>query len=196
MSPTDTDAGRAADHDRRPRVFGIGLNKTATTSLHEALTVLGYESLHWGGPPVRRAVEAALAEGRPLLSGIDARYDAFSDILALSQNYALLDVQYPGSSFVLTVRPVDDWIESRVQHVRRNRRRVEEGTYTGTFLEIDEAGWRREWHTHLDAARTYFAGRSDFLEIDITEGRGWPPFCALLGVDEPSLPFPWENRHR
>ena len=41
----------------RPRVFGIGLNKTGTTSLHKALTILGYESLHWGGPAIRRLVE-------------------------------------------------------------------------------------------------------------------------------------------
>lgn len=186
-----------ADVDRRPdrpRVFGIGLNKTATTSLHEALTVLGFESLHWGGPPVRRLVEAAVEEGRPLLSDLDPRYDAFSDILALSENYALLDRQYPGSRFVLTVRPIDDWIDSRVRHVEENRRRRAAGEYHGNFLEIDEPTWRADWEAHTSGVRAYFAGRDDFLEIDVTAEADWTPFCALLGIPRPSTPFPWVNR--
>ena len=40
----------------RPRIFGLGLNKTATTSLHRALELLGFRSLHWGGPTVRQTV--------------------------------------------------------------------------------------------------------------------------------------------
>ena len=30
------------------RIFGVGLHKTATTSLHKAFQVLGFDSLHWG----------------------------------------------------------------------------------------------------------------------------------------------------
>jgi len=123
----------------RPRVFGIGLNKTGTSSFHAAMTLLGFESLHWGGPPIRHTVEASLASGRPLLSDLDPRYDAFSDILALSTNFALLDAQYPGSRFVLTVRPVDSWIDSRRRHVETNIRRKAAGEYDGTFLVVDEA---------------------------------------------------------
>ena len=57
--------------DMRARVFCIGLNKTGTSSLHAAMEILGLMSLHWGGLPVRYTIEAALAEGRPLLSGLD-----------------------------------------------------------------------------------------------------------------------------
>ena len=101
----------------RPRLFGIGLNKTGTSSFHEAATILGLESLHWGGPPVRDKVQAALDAGAPLLTNIEPHYDAFSDILLLSRNFARLDEQYPGSRFVLTMRPLDAWIDSR----RRSR---------------------------------------------------------------------------
>ena len=31
------------------RIFGIGMHKTATTSLHTALTILGLDSAHWAG---------------------------------------------------------------------------------------------------------------------------------------------------
>ena len=35
---------------RPARVFGIGLNKTGTSSFHEAMTISRLHSLHWGGP--------------------------------------------------------------------------------------------------------------------------------------------------
>ena len=66
----------------------------------------------------------------------------------------------------------------------------------GRFLDVDEKKWRRQWNRHLRLAREYFEGRDDFIEIDITAGAGWGPFCELLGVDEPAEAFPWENRHR
>ncbi len=179
----------------RPRVFGIGLNKTGTTSLHEALSALGYESLHWGGPAVRKLVEVSLELGDPLLSRVDPHVDAFSDILALSQNYELLDAEYPGSRFILTVRPVDDWIESRRRHVESNIRRQAAGEYHGGFVTVDEPAWRQEWTSHVERVREYFAGRSDFLELDITDNASWEPLCDLLDRPSPRVAFPWINRN-
>jgi GT2 family glycosyltransferase/glycosyltransferase involved in cell wall biosynthesis len=178
----------------RPRVFGIGLNKTGTTSLHQALRVLGYDSLHWGGPALRRFIETSLAEGAPLLSRLDPHLDAFSDIQVLSEHYELLDTQYPGSRFVLTVRPLDDWIASRRRHVETNRRRKEAGTYHGRFLEVDEPAWREHWTRHVEGAREYFAGRDDFLELDLIASPDWRPLCDLLGRPRPTIDFPWANR--
>lgn len=176
------------------KVFCIGLNKTGTISLHEALGVLGYRSLHWGGPEVRMTIEAALAQGRPLVEDFDA-YDAFSDILVLSTNFALLDRQYPGSRFVLTVRDVEEWVDSRRRHVERNLERRAAGEYTGTFLEVDPEAWRREYTEHVDAVTSYFAGRpDDLLVMDLPAGDGYETLCPFLGVDEPDEPFPWRHR--
>lgn len=175
------------------RVFGIGLNKTGTISLHQALTRLGYRSLHWGGPEVRRVVERALAEGRPLVDDLPD-HDAFSDIWCLSENFALLDRQYPGSRFVLTTRPIDAWVASRVQHVERNRVRRAEGTYAGTFLDIDPDVWRAEFRAHHERVARYFSGRSDLLVMDITRGDGYEVLCPFLGLPELDEPFP--ERHR
>lgn len=182
--------------DHRPRVFGIGLNKTATTSLHQALTILGYRSLHWGGPEIREQIEAAAEEGLPLLSHLDQTIDAFSDIVVLSRNFRLLDQQYPGSRYVLTVRPIEDWLDSREKHVKRNIERKAAGEYTGQFLTIDRAAWRAEWDEHVVEVREYFQGRDDFVEIDVTDGDPWPELCGLLGQPIPDEPFPWTNRHR
>ena len=160
------------------------------------MTILGFDSLHWGGPAVREKVEAARDAGRPLLSNLDPRYDAFSDVLPLTKGYRLLDVQYPGSRFVLTVRPVDEWIDSRRRHVEMNQRKKAVGEYAGTFLVIDEEAWRAEWTEHTQSVRRYFAGRADYLEIDLAVGTTWGHLCGFLHMPEPAQPFPWVNRDR
>ncbi|MBX3286150.1 MAG: sulfotransferase [Acidimicrobiales bacterium] len=177
----------------RAKVFGIGLNKTGTISLHEALEVLGYRSLHWGGPAVRKLVEGNAEAGRPLLAGIDD-HDAYSDILALSERFDVLDEQYPGSRFVLTTRPVEHWVESRRKHVQRNRERAARGEYAGDFLEIEPDAWRAEFAAHHERVAAYFEGRHDLLVLQIAAGDGWERLCPFLGAPVPDQPFP--HRHR
>ena len=180
--------------ESRPRVFCIGLNKTGTSSFHAAMEILGLKSIHWGGPAVRRTVEAALADDRPLLSGLDPAIEAFSDVEPVTKNFDVLDEQYPGSRFVLTVRRVDEWIDSRRRHVERNIARRRAGEYRGTFLVVEEERWRAEWRDHVARVRMYFTDRADFLEIDLTADVGWEPLCRLLDRPQPSVPFPWANR--
>lgn len=179
----------------KAKVFCIGLNKTGTISLHEALEVLGYRSLHWGGPDIAIKIMMSAEAGQPLLTDVGG-YDAYSDILALSERFDLLDVQYPGSRFILTTRPVDDWIESRRAHVLRNRERAAQGTYTGFFLDIDPDGWRAEFEEHHARVAAYFDGRNDFVTMRITEGDGFDVLCPFLGEPMPVADFPHRHRHR
>jgi Sulfotransferase domain len=177
------------------KIFGIGLNKTGTVSLHEALGILGYRSLHWGGPETRRAVVRALEEGRPLLTYLDDNVIAFSDIEDITYNFDLADRQYPGSRFILTVRALDDWLDSRQRHVEYNRAQQELGHYDRQFLEIDRVGWAVDYQRHTARVRSYFADRPrDLLELDITAGAGWQPLCEFLDHGLPDVPFPWKNR--
>jgi hypothetical protein len=80
--------------------------------------------------------------------------------------------------------------------VERNIARRRAGEYHGTFLVVDEQGWRAEWRGHVERVRRYFTDRADFLEIDFTAGVGWDPLCKLLDLPQPSVPFPWANRDR
>jgi hypothetical protein len=182
------------------KVFCIGLSKTGTRSLHEALGLLGLRSVHWGGPDlqaavrrgpeIRAAVERSLRDGRPLLEDLDDA-DAYSDIHALSINFDVLDQQYPGSKFILTVRDVADWLDSRRRHVEANVARRARGEYDGTFLEVDLDGWATEMADHHARVRSYFGGRpDDLLVMDIAAGDGWELLCPFLGVAVPSVPFP------
>jgi hypothetical protein len=175
------------------KIFGIGLNKTGTSSLHRALTALGYTSIHAGGPPFRALIDRAIDEQVPLLTHLPEA-DAYSDLGRLTTNFALLDAQYPGSRFVLTTRPVDEWLDSRRRHVERNRERKERGQYDGVFLNIDLDRWRQDFENHHRAVRSYYADRDNLLEMRITEGDGYDELCPFLGVDIPEDPFPWTNR--
>jgi hypothetical protein len=189
--------GRPTDPDLRPdrpRIFGVGLNKTGTSSFDKALKILGFESLHDGGSEVHDAVKQAIDDGTPLLSNLDQKFDAFSDIGLLSRRFRVLDSQYPGSRFVLTTRPFDAWLDSRTRHVERNIALKEAGEYDSTFLVIDEDKWTEEWEVHMERVHTYFAGRADLLEVDFTNNPEWGPLCRFLCLDEPEEPFPWVNR--
>ena len=182
------------------KVFCVGLSKTGTRSLHDALQLLGLRSVHWGGPElqtavqrgpeIRAAVERALREGRPLLDDLDDA-DAYSDIHALSTNFDVLDHQYPGSRFILTVRDLDEWLASRQRHVEANVARRARGEYEGSFLEVDLDGWRAEATEHEQRVRAHFAGRPDaLLVMDIAGGDGWAQLCPFLGLPVPDQPFP------
>jgi hypothetical protein len=176
------------------KIFCIGLNKTGTISLHQALTTLGFSSLHWGGAASRQAVERAIREDKPLLEYL-GDYDAYSDIQRLSVNFDVLDEQYPGSRFILTTRPIDEWIDSRRRHVLRNRERKEQGAYEGTFLEIETDRWRDQFLEHHDRIESYFRGRDDLLVMHVTQGEGYEVLCPFLGVPTRSEVFPWSHKN-
>ena len=183
--------GPASD---RPLIFGIGLGKTGTSSLHRALTILGFRSVHNGGAPIRDGVQRAIDEGAPLLSYLEPELDAFSDIPLLSQRFQRLDEQYPGSRFILTTRPRDDWLDSRRRHVQRNIAMKKAGQYDGTLIEVEEPKWTKHWDQHTASVLSYFSGRADFLEMDIAAAPSWGPLCKLLARPTPPKPFPWANR--
>ena len=185
------------------KIFCVGLTKTGTTSLHRALQVLGFRSLHWGpddeangGTRMYLEVLRAKREGRRLLDHIGDDYDAYSDIETLSKNFELADIQYPGSRFILTVRDVEGWIHSRRRHVERNQRQKAAGTYAGVgaSLRIEVDAWQAEWDEHVGGVLTYFAGRpDDLLVMDVTAGDGYERLAPFLGRPKPSTPFPREN---
>jgi len=180
----------------RPSVFGIGLNKTGTTSIGAACEMLGYHALHHqtkrlSDHEISHAVGAALAAGAHPFAQLPElkRYNAFFDVRAVEQHYAAFDRHYPGAKFILHRRDVDAWLTSREKHVQRN---LERGVTTWTVVDRD--GWRREYEEHYAAARAYFRDRpADLLEIDVTVDPSWEPICEFLGLPVPHRDFPFQN---
>jgi Sulfotransferase domain len=177
------------------KIFGIGLNKTGTVSLHRALEHLGYTSLHWGGEAAYLDVLRAIDEGRPVLTHLPD-VEAYSDIETLSINFDLADAQYPGSKFIVTVRDLAPWLDSRRRHVEKNVVRKANGDYTGSYLDVDLDGWRRQWVEHHERVADHFRYRpADLLVMNIPAGDGWELLAPFLGHPIPLVPFPYENRY-
>jgi hypothetical protein len=178
------------------KIFGIGLNKTGTSSLHRALELLGYRSLHFGDLDTNDQILRAIDERKPMLSCLDPEPDAISDVVLVTYYFYLADVQYPGAKFILTLRDIDEWLDSRRRHVERNQRMKEAGEYDGWFLDVDLDLWSLEYRRHESVVRTYFAHRPESLLCFRPAEDGWEPLCDFLGHPVPEAPFPWENRDR
>jgi hypothetical protein len=116
------------------KVFCIGLSRTGTTSICEALEVMGFKTLHFSLPlfvhPEVISPELFFTPQRKLNlywswrrnkelevidlqfdGGILERYDAFGD-LPIPFLYEALDKKYPGSKFIYTYRDEEKWLKS------------------------------------------------------------------------------------
>ena len=169
----------------RRKVFCVGLGKTGTTSLKEALRMLGYRTirlpLEWQG-----------------ITDFDAALPGVSAAM-----YRELDKAFPGSRFILTVRDVDGWLKSierdmgRKQDVQRDRaderNRMLEMLYGSP--EFDRERFWQAFHDHQAGVRSYFEGRpDDLLVLDVTRSSGWDDLCSFLEEPVPAEPFPFVNK--
>lgn len=115
MSASDT--GRDRDTVSRPYVFCIGLGRTGTTSLTQALGILGYRANHLPIDEItQREMYTYFANDvhttSPLHLSILNEYDALADTPVCCV-YQGLDKAYPGSKFILTLREKQGWLASQ-----------------------------------------------------------------------------------
>jgi hypothetical protein len=159
--------------------------------------LLGHKSLHTGSIETLGLVFRAIDEGRPLLHYLDPEFDAFLVLPAIRIYFYLADVQYPGSRFILTVRDLDDWLDSRRRDIERERNRQGNAAASDQdrLLKVDVDAWAAEYVEHEAVVRAYFADRpDDLLVFDLIGGDGWEPLCEFLGHPVPEAPFPTEKR--
>jgi hypothetical protein len=182
------------------RIFGIGMQKTATTSLNKALIELGYDSAHWKSAHWAKAIwDEMRRDGRSLT--LEKSY-AVCD-LPIPLLFRELDVAYPGSKFILTTRNEDDWIESvRTHFSAKNpfRSQWDSDPFTHKIhielygrRKFDEQVMRARYRRHNAEVREYFKGRSqDLLVMDMSGGAGWYELCGFLRRRIPAVTYPTE----
>ena len=161
------------------KIFGIGLSRTGTTSLDKALTVLGITSIHF--PQSFAEIES---------------HRAASDT-PVAEKFLQLDAVFPGSLFILTTRPLDQWLTSVDRFwtwfhqfaFSPEVSALHERLYGSA--RFDRALYAQAYERHLEQVRTHFQDRpDDLLEMDICAGQGWEPLCRFLGVPVPVMAFP------
>jgi hypothetical protein len=182
------------------KVFGLGLSKTGTSSLGDALNRLGVRTIHY--PFDERTLEE-LRGGNYRLSVLEA-FQGIVDI-PVAPFYAQLDALYPHSKFILTVRERESWLRSCEVHWRLMSEWRENFPQFKRFHEFISAcvygctefsreRFRYVYETHERNVREFFRERpEDLLVLDICAGEGWERLCAFLGLPVPRVPFPHAN---
>ena len=122
------------------------------------------------------------------------QYDAFRDI-PWCVIYKELDKKYPGSKFILTLRPTEKWIKSQVDHFGIKTRPLFEWVYGVGYPKGNEDIFIARYERHNKEVLEYFKDRpDDLLVLRLTEGDGWEKLCPFLHKDIPNIAFPHENR--
>jgi len=197
---TEAEAMNSNDPVIEGRAFGIGMNKTGTTSLRSCFDLL---QLHPIAPRSHLSEEgrnatAALIDFNDYEPALcfAARYRAFEDRpWNVWQMYRRLDERFSGSRFILTVREPEKWWGSVERWIKVLKPGMEERYLKhlrNSSLEKDEmiAGYLRYNREVMD----YFEGRDDLLVIDFEQEEGWGPLCEFLDRPIPDEPIPHRNR--
>ncbi len=174
------------------KVFGVGLSRTGTSSLHRALEGLGFRARHY--PSLSLVLGRLRIRRREL-----RRYDALTD-LPVACFFRELDRRFPGAKFVHTVREVESWLDS----CERYRRFAPDFPVSRRVLALrrrvygtrafDRERFRAVHAAHAAAVRAWFAERpDDLLELDVCAGEGFERLCPFLGRPLPAGGFPHEN---
>ena len=192
------------------KVIGAGFGRTGTSSLKEALEVLGFNKCyhmsemmknrhadHWD-----RKARGEDVDWEEIFEGYEATLDWPSTAF-----YKDLADYYPDARVILTVRDPDKWYQSvlnTIYSVGRNMpawipgvRKVEEmidrvvwtGTFGGNFENKDST--IRIFEEHNTAVQQEISAER-LLIYRVSEG--WEPLCKFLGVPVPDgVEFPRVN---
>lgn len=170
------------------KIFGIGLPRTGTASLCEALIILGYNASHYP-----KYVERA------------EKFDALTDT-PICNSYVELDNKYPGSKLILTTREINGWLiscEKAARKFRWGRLLLPDGkcgleVYESHINLLGSTSYNCELFTegfkkHNLNVMVYFRGRrQDLLIFDVRQG--WNPLCKFLDLPVPKVDFPNRNK--
>ena len=173
------------------KIFGIGFHRTGTTSLAQALKILGYKVK---GETPRALIPILRKRTRKIKKIIDP-YDALEDAPWFLM-FRQLDKLYPGSKFILTHRDPEKWHGSAVSRFYNYLRvpNILIYGYSNRYL-TDKAASLKRYISHNASVLEYFGDRpEDILLIDLSKGMNWDSLCRFLGHEIPDQSFPHANK--
>ena len=183
------------------RIFGIGMHKTATTSFNKAMNILGFNGFHWNNAHLAKKIWTEITETKesPTLE----KYYTACD-LPIPLLFKELDVAYPNSKFVLTIRDENKWLESVRKHWShehnpfRHQWNNDPFTHKVHKLLYGQKGFDAEifinrYRKHNQEVIEYFKNRSsDLFVLDMEKPVQWNDLCQFLNVFIPNIPYPKE----
>ncbi|MEO9967596.1 MAG: sulfotransferase [Reichenbachiella sp.] len=196
----------------------IGFNKTGTTSLYFALKELGY--VVGNQVEAEMMIDEIAEEDYSSLIKYCKSAEAFQDFPFSTPNiYKTLDINFPGSKFILTIRDSEDqWFDSVVKYHTKlwskdgQLQKAEEDLakisylYEGYVLKAlkyvygEGNYYDRELYTgiyrkHNHDVMEYFKNRpNDFLVINLSDSTSYNRFCTFINRKSSRDQFDWKNK--
>ncbi len=178
---------------QKTKIFGIGLQRTGTTSLYHALNQLGFKSAPHSIPLFYNINDPIITE-----------YDAFMDN-PIPHLFPNLDVTFPGSKFILTTRNINRWLNSvewlfekelprLPKPLRKVANEIHEAFYGCSTFHRDV--FYEKWTSYHEQVFYHFEKKpEDLLVINFHEDHKWSKLCRFLDVPMPtSKDFPHFNK--
>lgn len=203
----------------KQKIFGIGLNKTGTTSLTRAMIDLGFLV----GREISE-IEILRDWSRRDFKSLKHYCETaqfFQDVpFSLPHTFIVLDQLFPGSKFILTHRgSPEEWHASLVNFETKlwgkNGRppskedlQKEAKYFAGYRWEVNRLIYEtpendlynkemlmKHYKDYNDSVNNYFRFRpKDLLTINVSEPDSYHRLCAFLNVKPKYATFPWENK--
>lgn len=165
------------------KVFGVGFQKTGTTTLGRMLDQLGYRTAgYYQFRDMAKRTDLEWSEVRAHALAIAADYDAAKDT-PWPLLYADLDKAFPGSKFIHVIRDRDAWIRSVVGDFGRSGNALHSLIYGVPCPEGHEDVWLARYDRHNAEVSSYFSDRpDDYLQVRLEDGLTYEQICPFLGV--------------
>lgn len=175
--------------DYSKKVFGIGLSRTGTTTLHLILEQLGFKSLHFVGELLNEPQWDILNE-----------YDAFTDS-PIPLYYQQCDMRCPNSKFILTTRNREAWLASMKWMFSHGKIAWNWDATTHQYHQKFYGGQKynrrrleKFWDNYHMEIKNYFSERKNqLLIIDIDNGFNMREICDFLEVREQNIKIERSN---
>lgn len=178
------------------KVFCIGFQKTGTSSLTEALGILGYNAI--GYSPFRGLAEDPSVTKEkiwnlalPLARQYDVVQDTPWPIL-----FRELDQAFPEAKFIHVVRDEKAWIRSAVKDFSKHHNEIHRLIYGSGNPVGNEESWVETYRKHNRDVEDYFVkfpGKCLHMKMESPD-YGWKTLCNFLGKDFPEVRWPHVNR--
>ena len=178
----------------KQKVFGIGLQRTGTTTLMECLRAVDYKVAEFNFDLL---YNYRMYNDIPTILYM-MNFDAAQD-LPYALQYKSLDRAFPNSKFILTVRKDEEtWYKSKMYHGLRgephhirNKVNINLMAHGKPVALTDKDFFIQRYKYHNLAVRTYFNRRPDDLLIVCWEnGDTYEDVYKFLGLKEPYPEMP------
>lgn len=188
--------GYAGKMSKPHKVFGIGLNKTGTSSLKRALVTLGYNHCTMRGQMTHKFFNNSFGQ---IFKTVED-FDSFEDWPWPLMYRQVFEKYGETARYVLTRRSsAQAWLESLKAHtlVTNPHNNPRKRVFGFDYPHGAEASHIAFYENHLAEVRKFFADQNAghvLCEVCWEEGDGWQEICDFLKEPLPNAPFPHANR--